>query len=154
MTISMDEVITQVAHKNGHGLQPDDPLLFLVTIMNCIAEGYDAQNAGLVEKYGAYLEKYRQFHQEAALQWRNDAKNFASTVLNAALTSGRDAAVKLMAEGSTKILAMVKEELGREREAYLLAEKEEFQKLRRYLAWMVGATGVSLMGAVGMVVLL
>ncbi len=97
---------------------------------------------------------YRQFHQEAALQWRNDAKSFASTALNAGLTSGRAAAVKLMAEGSAKILAMVKEELGWERDAHLLTEEEEFQKLKRYLAWFVDVTGVSLMGAVAMVLLL
>ena len=158
MMISMDEVIAEVARKNGHGLAPDDPALFLITVVNCIADGYEKQNAELVEKYRSYLKEYREehqtFHQEAALQWRNDARDFAKTVLNTGLTSGRDTAVKLMTEGATKILAMVKEELGQEREAHLLAEKEEFHKLKRYLAWMVGATGVSLVSAVAMVLLL
>ncbi len=43
MMISMDEVIAEVARKNGHGLAPDDPALFLITVVNCIAEGYGNQ---------------------------------------------------------------------------------------------------------------
>ncbi len=72
----------------------------------------------------------------------------------AGLTSSRDAAVKLMAEGAAQILAMVMDEVGRGREAYFLAEREAFQTLKRHLAWMVVAAGVSLLCEVVMVLLL
>ncbi|MDR1518999.1 MAG: hypothetical protein LBU23_02500 [Planctomycetota bacterium] len=145
--VDPDEVIREVALQNGQGLLRDDPVMMLVTIMNCVAKAYDEHNEGLVVKYAGLLTEYRQFHQEAALQWRNDARDYANTALNAALDAARDNAAAVMSEGAARIHAMIGDSLGRQMAACLADQKKEFRKLEKYLAWMAAATGAALLAA-------
>jgi hypothetical protein len=145
--VDMDEVIREVAMQNGHGLQRDDPVMMLVTIMNCVARAYDEHNEGLVVKYAAILTEYRQFHQEAARQWRNDARDYANTALNAALDAARDNAAAVMSEGAARIHAMIEDSLGRQMADCLADQKKEFAGLKKYLAWMTAMTGAALLAA-------
>jgi hypothetical protein len=140
MSTDLDEVIRNVAKKNGVGLYRDDPVMVLVTIINQLTED---QQAGVV----AALEKYREVHSDIALRWQADAARAANRILNAALDAGREEMAKGMSAGAAQVIRIVHEASA----SSLAEQRKEATKLidgmKRFSYWMLAAAGAIMLTA-------
>lgn len=113
----MNESIKDIAVKHGVVLGKDDPVLILQTMNEKLLE----------ENRKAQQEMLAQFKEEMeniSSQWKDDAKDKAEKVLNAALTCGKEAMFSLMKESTYEsVQAMKKMILDSLSEAHDLAEK-------------------------------
>ncbi len=144
MSTDFDEMIKEVALKNRVGLERDDPIMVLVTIMNRILE--DAQKS-----MNAALEDSRTINDEAALNWREDANKRANQILNAALNAGREAIGKGMSEGAEKVVVMVQEA-----SAAMLAEQksamqQSMSDMKKWVYMLIGMLGLTVIAVIVLV---
>lgn len=99
----VEDVIKRAAIECHMGLQEDDPIMSLVTVMNQITEDQhkDMQSA---------LAHHRQEYEEAAYRWREDAGNIATGIVTAALNAGKQTLGDGMKEGAAQVIAMIRKE--------------------------------------------
>lgn len=102
MSDSLHRAIQEIAVKHGVVLGKDDPILILQTMNERL----------LTETQQAQQKLLQQFKEEMELissQWKDDAKDKAEKVLNAALASSKEAMTKLLQESTKEsVLAMKK----------------------------------------------
>lgn len=100
MSDKMNEAIKDIAVKHGVVLGKDDPVLILQTMNDRLLE----------ENRKAQQEMLAQFKEEMeniSSQWKDDAKEKAEKVLNAALAGSKEAMAKLSRDAiSESILTM------------------------------------------------
>lgn len=104
MSDKIEELIKEIAAKHGIAVSRDDPILVLQTINNrLMIDSSKAQQA--------QLDQYKQELEGLALRWGNDAKDKAERILNAALSSSKEAMSKKMMEDVTAAASAVRAEV-------------------------------------------
>ncbi|WP_115710997.1 conjugal transfer protein TraM [Legionella sainthelensi] len=124
MLEKLDKIIQDITVKHGVLLAKDDPILMLHTMNEqLIEENRKAQQDLLV--------KFREEMEGISSQWKDDAKEKAEKVLNAALTSSKEAITRLLHESTKEsVQAMKKLILDSLIEAHSLTQKT--QKFSRF----------------------
>ena len=104
MADPVEELIQEIAAKHGIAVSRDDPIFVLHTInQRLLQESAKAQQA--------MLNEYKEELEAIAQAWGNDARAKAERVLNAAMTASKEAAAKIMHEGTTAAVASVRGEI-------------------------------------------
>jgi len=93
MSEKLDKIVQDITVKHGVLLGKDDPILMLQTMNEqLIEENRKAQQDLLVQ--------FREEMEGISSQWKDDAKEKAEKVLNAALASSKEAITKLLHEAT------------------------------------------------------
>lgn len=102
MSDKINEAIKDIAVRHGVVLSKDDPVLILQTMNERLLE----------ENRKAQQEMLAQFKEEMeniSSQWKDDAKDKAEKVLNAALAGSKEAMAKLFQETTNQSVHVMKE---------------------------------------------
>lgn len=101
MSEKLDKIIQDITVKHGVLLGKDDPILMLQTM-----------NAQLIEEHRkaqqALLVQFRQEMEGISSQWKDDAKEKAEKVLNAALANSKEAITRLLHESTKESVQVMK----------------------------------------------
>ncbi|HAU1321522.1 TPA: conjugal transfer protein TraM [Legionella pneumophila] len=101
MSEKLDKIIQDITVKHGVLLGKDDPILMLQTMnAQLIEENRKAQQDLLVQ--------FREEMEGISSQWKDDAKEKAEKVLNAALASSKDAITRLLHESTKESVQAMK----------------------------------------------
>lgn len=124
MSKKLDKIIQDISVKHGVLLGKDDPILMLQSMNEqLIEENRKAQQDLLVQ--------FREEIESISSQWKDDAKEKAEKVLNAALASSKEAIARLLQESTrTAVQAMQKLISDSLIEAHSLTQKT--QKFSRF----------------------
>lgn len=124
MSEKLDKIIQDITVKHGVLLGKDDPILMLQTMNEqLIEESRKAQQDLLV--------KFREEMEGISSQWKDDAKEKAEKVLNAALASSKEAMARLLQESTRESVQAIKKLLSDSLiEVHVLTQKT--QKLSRF----------------------
>lgn len=124
MSEKLDKIIQDITVKHGVLLGKDDPILMLQTMNEqLIEESRKAQQDLLV--------KFREEMEGISSQWKDDAKEKAEKVLNAALASSKEAMARLLQESTRESVQAMKKLLSDSLiEAHALTQKT--QKFSRF----------------------
>lgn len=116
MPDTFNETIQDIAVKHGVVLGKDDPILILYTMNErLLEENRKAQQA--------MLAQFKEEMESISSQWKYDARDKAEKVLNAALSSSKEAMNKIMQETiNESALAMIKMITGSLAEAHELTQ--------------------------------
>lgn len=102
--VSVEELIREIAEKNGVAVSKDDPILILHTI-----------NARLLEDSAraqqAILDSYKEELEGIAFRWGIEAKEKAERILNASLAASREAMASAMSDCAALASKSVAEEV-------------------------------------------
>lgn len=101
MSDKFNDTIHEVAVRHGVILSKDDPILILQTMNEKLLE----------ENRKAQQEMLMQFKEEMELissQWKNDAKEKAEKILNAALAGSKEAMASLLQESTNESVQVMK----------------------------------------------
>ena len=101
MSEAIDETIKEIAVRHGVILSKDDPILILQTMNErLLEETRKAQQEMLVQ--------FKEEMESISSQWKDDAKEKAEKVLNAALTVSKEAMVRLWQESTSESVQVMK----------------------------------------------
>ncbi len=101
MSEKLDKIVQDITVKHGVLLGKDDPILMLQTMNEqLIEENRKAQQDLLVQ--------FREEMEGISSQWKDDAKEKAEKVLNAALASSKEAITKLLHESTKESVQAMK----------------------------------------------
>jgi len=101
MSDKFDAAIQEIAARHGVVLSKDDPILILQTMNDRLVE--EARQA-----QAAMLTQFREEMENISSQWRDDAKDKAEKVLNAALVSSKEAMNKILKEATIEFVHVIK----------------------------------------------
>jgi len=101
MSDKFDTAIQEIAIRHGVVLSKDDPILILQTMNDRLIE--DTRKA-----QAAMLAQFREEMEIISSQWKDDAKEKAEKVLNAALTVSKEAMVRLWQESTSESVQVMK----------------------------------------------
>lgn len=97
MSEKLDKIVQDITVKHGVLLGKDDPILMLQTMNEqLLEENRKAQQDLLVQ--------FREEMESISSQWKDDAKEKAEKVLNAALTSSKEAITRFLHESTQKLV--------------------------------------------------
>jgi len=102
MTDKWDETIQEIAIKHGVVLSKDDPILMLQTMNERLVE--ETRQAQTV-----MLTQFREEMEGISSQWRDDANNKAEKILNAALSSSKEAMDKILRQTTSEFTQAMKQ---------------------------------------------
>ncbi|WP_133140685.1 conjugal transfer protein TraM [Legionella genomosp. 1] len=101
MTDKWDATIQEIAFRHGVVLSKDDPILILQTMnQRLIEESRQAQTV--------MLAQFREEMEYISSQWRDDAKDKAEKILNAALSSSKEAMDKILKQATSEFTHVIK----------------------------------------------
>ena len=127
MSSKLDEALQDIAVKHGVILGKDDPILMLQTMNEKLLEA----------NRKAHQEMLVQFKEEMELissQWKDDAKEKAEKVINAALAGSKEAMSKLLQESTNESVQAMKKMISDSLvEARGLAQQT--RKFSRFVLW-------------------
>lgn len=131
MSSKLDEAIQDIAVKHGVILGKDDPILIFQTMNDrLLEENRQAQQA--------LLAQFKEEMELISSQWKDDAKEKAAKVLNAALIASKEAMAKLLQESTSEsVQAMQKMISDSLVEARDLTHKT--RKFSRFVLWASAA---------------
>ncbi|MGJ0637219.1 conjugal transfer protein TraM [Xenorhabdus bovienii] len=95
MTDNINELIKEVAVKNGVALSRNDPIMIIQTMHDRFLENCNKEQARILDDYKEELEGI-------AGRWGYEAKNKAESILNASLKASRETMATLLRD-SVKI---------------------------------------------------
>jgi len=101
MTDKFDAVIQEIAVKHGLVLGKDDPILILQTMNDRLIE--DTRKA-----QAAMLAQFREEMEGISSQWKDDAKEKAEKIINAALAGSKEAMSRLLQESTSESIQLMK----------------------------------------------
>lgn len=101
MTDKFDAAIQEIAIKHGVVLSKDDPILILQTMNDRLLEESRQAQA-------AMLAQFREEMESISSQWKDDAREKADKVLNAALKGSKEVMSKLFQEASNDLSKTIK----------------------------------------------
>lgn len=102
MSERLDLAIQEIAVKHGVVLSKDDPILILQTMNDrLIEESRQAQAVMFVQ--------FREEMEGISSQWKDDAKEKAENVLNAALASSKEAMSRLLQETTNSSMRLMRD---------------------------------------------
>ena len=102
MTDKWDATIQEIAIKHGVVLSKDDPILMLQTMNERLVE--ETRQAQTV-----MLTQFREEMEGISSQWRDDANNKAEKILNAALSSSKEAMDKILRQTTSEFTQAMKQ---------------------------------------------
>ena len=101
MSEKLDKIVQDITVKHGVLLGKDDPILMLQTMNEqLIEENRKAQQDLLVQ--------FREEMEGISSQWKDDTKEKAEKVLNAALASSKEAIIRLLHESTKESVQSMK----------------------------------------------
>lgn len=124
MSEKLDKIVQDISVKHGVLLGKDDPILMLQTMNEqLIEENRKAQQDLLV--------KFQEEMEGISSQWKDDAKEKAEKVLNAALASSKEAITRLLDESTKESVQAMKKLISESLiEAHSLTQKtQKFSRL-------------------------
>ncbi|HCJ4394747.1 TPA: conjugal transfer protein TraM [Legionella pneumophila] len=102
MSERLDKAIQEIAIKHGVVLSKDDPILILQTMNDrLLEETRQAQTVMLVQ--------FREEMERISSRWKDDAKEKAENVLNAALASSKEAMSRLLQETTNRSMQLMRD---------------------------------------------
>lgn len=122
MDIQADELIKEIAIKNGVLIGRDDPILMLHTINHKLLNDSSIAQQKMLDQFKSELE-------ELSHRWGNDAKDKAEKILNAALIASKEVMTKQLTESATVITQLIKKEVDQS-----LLESQKPLKMAHYIA--------------------
>ncbi len=124
MSEKLDKIIQDITVKHGVLLGKDDPILMLQTMNEqLIEENRKVQQDLLIQ--------FREEMEGISSQWKDDAKEKAEKVLNAALASSKEAIARLLQESTRESIQVMKKLISDSLiEAHSLTQKT--QKFSRF----------------------
>lgn len=102
MSERLDKAIQEIAIKHGVVLGKDDPILILQTMNDILLE--ETRQAQTV-----MLVQFREEMERISSQWKDDAKEKAEKILNAALASSKEAMSMLLQETTNSSMQLMKD---------------------------------------------
>ena len=131
MSDKLNEAIQDIAVKHGVVLGKDDPILILQTMNERqLEENRKAQQA--------MLAQFREEMENISSQWRDDAKEKAEKVLNAALSGSKEVVARSMQESTSYSVQTMKTMISDSlKEAHDLTQYTH--KFSRFVLLSVGA---------------
>jgi len=140
MSDKLNEIIKDIAVKHGVVLGKDDPILILQTMNEkLLEENREAQQDILVQ--------FKEEMESISSQWKDDAKEKAEKVLNAALVGSKEAMAKLLQESTSDSVQAMKKMISDS-----LAESRDLaQQTRKFSRFALFSSIAILTGSVLMV---
>ena len=135
MSDKFDAAIQEIAVRHGVVLSKDDPILILQTMNDRLIE--EARQA-----QAAMLTQFREEMESISSQWRDDAKEKAEKIINAALASSKEAMARLLLE-STNISVQSMERMISDS----LAEARDLLQQTKKFAWLMLVSSVVILAA-------
>lgn len=136
MSDQLEELIKEIAGKHGIVVSRDDPILVLQTMNYRLLQ--DSAQAQQMQ-----LDHYKEEFEVLSQRWRNDAKERAELVLNAALSSSKDAIGQVMQEAASTTAATVAAEI----EAAMFRIREPVRDAHRIAVLNVAAACITMCAA-------
>jgi hypothetical protein len=135
MSDKFDAAIQEIAVKHGVVLSKDDPILILQTMNDrLIEESRQAQ--------AAVLTQFREEMESISSQWRDDAKEKAEKIINAALACSKEAMAKLLLESTNASVQSVERMI-----SVSLAEARDLSQQAKKFAWLMLVSSVVILAA-------
>ncbi len=135
MSDKFDAVIQEIAVRHGVVLSKDDPILILQTMNDRLIE--EARQA-----QAAMLTQFREEMESISSQWRDDAKEKAEKIINAALAGSKEAMARLLLE-STNISVQSMERMISDS----LAEARDLLQQTKKFGWFMLVSSVVILAA-------
>ncbi|MFO3471965.1 conjugal transfer protein TraM [Legionella pneumophila serogroup 1] len=132
MSERLDKAIQEIAIKHGVALSKDDPILILQTMNDRLIEETRQAQAEM-------LARFREEMEAISSRWKDDAKEKAEKVLNAALTSSKVAMAKSFQDSTQELGATVKQLIA-ESFSEALGSRGKNQRHSRSLTHVTAAT--------------
>ncbi|HAT4425565.1 conjugal transfer protein TraM [Legionella pneumophila serogroup 1] len=101
MSEAIDETIKEIAVRHGVILSKDDPVLILQTMNERLLEETRKSQQEMLARFKEEMENI-------SSQWKDDAREKAEKVLNAALASSKEAMARLLQESTRESVHAVK----------------------------------------------
>ena len=141
MSDKFDAVIQEIAVRHGVVLSKDDPILILQTMNDRLIE--EARQA-----QAAMLTQFREEMESISSQWRDDAKEKAEKIINAALASSKEAMARLLLE-STNISVQSMERMISDS----LTEARDLSQQTKNFGWFMLVSSVVILAASSLFIL-
>ena len=135
MSDKFDAVIQEIAVRHGVVLSKDDPILILQTMNDRLIEEARQGQA-------AMLTQFREEMESISSQWRDDAKEKAEKIINAALAGSKEAMARLLLE-STNISVQSMERMISD----ALAEARDLLQQTKKFGWFMLVSSVVILAA-------
>jgi hypothetical protein len=135
MSDKFDAAIQEIAVRHGVVLSKDDPILILQTMNDrLIEESRQAQ--------AAMLTQFREEMESISSQWRDDAKEKAEKIINAALAGSKEAMAKLLLESTNASVQSVDRMI-----SVSLAEARDLSQQTKKFGWLMLVSSVVILAA-------
>lgn len=135
MSDKFDAAIQEIAVRHGVVLSKDDPILILQTMNDrLIEESRQAQ--------AAMLTQFREEMESISSQWRDDAKEKAEKIINAALAGSKEAMAKLLLESTNASVQSVDRMI-----SVSLAEARDLSQQTKKFGWFMLVSSVVILAA-------
>ncbi len=141
MSDKFDAAIQEIAVRHGVVLSKDDPILILQTMNDRLIE--EARQA-----QAAMLAQFREEMESISSQWRDDAKEKAEKIINAALAGSKEAMARLLLE-STNISVQSMERMISDS----LAEACDLLQQTKKFGWFMLVSSVVILAASSLFIL-
>ena len=135
MSDKFDAAIQEIAVRHGVVLSKDDPILILQTMNDRLIE--EARQA-----QAAMLTQFREEMESISSQWRDDAKEKAEKIINAALAGSKEAMARLLLE-STNISVQSMERMISDS----LREARDLSQQTKKFGWFMLVSSVVILAA-------
>ena len=135
MSDKFDAAIQEIAVRHGVVLSKDDPILILQTMNDRLIE--EARQA-----QAAMLTQFREEMESISSQWRDDAKEKAEKIINAALAGSKEAMARLLLE-STNISVQSMERMISDS----LTEARDLSQQTKKFGWFMLVSSVVILAA-------
>lgn len=104
MSEKLDKIVQEITVKHGVLLGKDDPILMLQTMNEQLIEENRKAQQDL-------LTQFREEMESISSQWKDDAKQKAEKILNAALASSKEAITRLLHESTRESVQAIKKSI-------------------------------------------
>ena len=141
MSDKFDAAIQEIAVRHGVVLSKDDPILILQTMNDRLIE--EARQA-----QAAMLTQFREEMESISSQWRDDAKEKAEKIINAALAGSKEAMARLLLE-STNISVQSMERMISDS----LKEARDLSQQTKKFGWFMLVSSVLILAASSLFIL-
>jgi hypothetical protein len=136
-TGKIEEIIKEIAHKNGIAIGRDDPIMILHTINERLLRDTQRSQQAALDSFKSELELISH-------RWGQDAKDKAERILNAALQASKESMATSINEGTRQAVESAKKELAKA-SAPAVKAAQDVQKA----AWIaLSGGGLAFMAAV------
>ena len=134
MSDKLYETIQDIAIRHEVVLSKDDPILIFHTMNEKLFEENKKAQEDL-------LRRFKQEMEHISSQWKDDAKEKAEKILNAALVGSKEAMAKLLKESTSELVCLMRKII-----SDALAEtQDKFQKAQKYCRFTLLSTATILM---------